>query len=135
MSTEVTGRLEFHSETGTEGGHWAVFDTRFFHRKGEPCFENVPDGTCWAYHPANQGWGHAGYEGLLILQDGDQLTIYEPDGETVEWSGVIDLIRHPLFTEDANGMWIRADQCGVERSRWAEWFFDERPCALRRDLS
>jgi hypothetical protein len=127
---EVTGRLEFHSETGTEGGYWAVFDTRFSHRQGEPCFTGARN--CWAYHPANPSGEHAGYEGLLVLRNGDELTIYEPDGEAVEWAGVIDLIQHPLFTEDANGMWIHADQRGVARSRWAEWFFDERPCALRR---
>lgn len=63
------------------------------------------------------------YEGLHILQDGDHLTIYHPNNNKEVWSGVINLKQHKLFSEDASGMWIHADQIGIERDVWAEYFF------------
>lgn len=64
------------------------------------------------------------YEGLHYLEDGDQLTIYHPDTKKEVWSGVINLKQYDLFTEDASGMWIHADQIGIERDVWAEYFFE-----------
>ena len=63
------------------------------------------------------------YEGLHLLKDGDHLTIYHPDNNNEVWSGVIALKQHPLFTEDASGLWIHADQIGMDREVWAEYFF------------
>ncbi len=63
------------------------------------------------------------YEGLHILQNGDQLTIYHPDNKKEVWSGLINLKQHGLFTEHASGFWIHADQKGIERDVWAEYFF------------
>ncbi|MFH1064484.1 MAG: hypothetical protein V1729_05365 [Candidatus Woesearchaeota archaeon] len=63
------------------------------------------------------------YEGLRILEEGDKLTIYHPDTGDEVWSGVIELKYHPLFTEDARGKWIHADQKGIDRDTWAEYFF------------
>lgn len=65
------------------------------------------------------------YEGLHILQNGDHLTIYHPDNNKEVWSGVINLKQHDLFTEHASGWWIHADQIGIERNVWAEYFFKE----------
>lgn len=71
------------------------------------------------------------YEGLHILKDGDQLTIYSKDDPNkIVWSGTIKLRQYPLFTEDAFGMWIHADQEGVDRKTWAKWFFEEYPAKL-----
>ena len=70
------------------------------------------------------------YEGLHILQRGDQLTIYQPDNKTEVWSGIINLKQHDLFTEHASGMWIHADQIGIERDAWAEYFFKGYPARL-----
>jgi hypothetical protein len=70
------------------------------------------------------------YEGLHILQDGDHLTIYHPGNNREVWSGVINLKQHDLFTEYASGMWIHADQIGIERDVWAEYFFKEYPAKL-----
>lgn len=71
-----------------------------------------------------------GYEGLHILQNGDHLTIYHPESNQEVWSGVINLKQYDLFTEHASGMWIHADQIGIEREVWAEYFFNEYPARL-----
>jgi hypothetical protein len=64
------------------------------------------------------------YEGLHILQDGDRLTIYHPGNNKEVWSGTINLKQHNLSTEHASGMWIHADQIGIERDVWAGYFFE-----------
>lgn len=71
------------------------------------------------------------YDGLHILADGDQLTIYNPQKrDEVVWSGLIELLRHPLFTETASEYWIHFDQKGIERDVWAKYFFEEYPARL-----
>ena len=62
---EIKGTLFLWSETGTEGGYWAIQDERFI----EP-----PTGD-WP-HPR---WS---YDGLKVLEDGDLLKIFNPDGTT-----------------------------------------------------
>lgn len=131
MSGEFAGRTEFYSETGTEGGYWAVQRYDGMHDRSA-----LVDGRCpWGDGdgcPVVRGWWHehASYEGLHVLRDGDRLTVFEADGETVRWSGEISLIRHSLFTEDARGLWIHADQAGVSRDEWAAMFFAELPCSV-----
>ncbi len=71
------------------------------------------------------------YEGLNILENGDHLTIYHPDDNREVWSGVINLKQHELFSEDASGMWIHADQIGIARDVWAEYFFKNYPAKLK----
>ena len=58
------------------------------------------------------------------------MLIYHPDSSEEVWSGVIDLKQHPLFTEDASGFWIHADQKGIEREVWSEYFFKGYPAKL-----
>lgn len=75
------------------------------------------------------------YEGLKILVDGDHLTIFDPeDLESVVWDGDIHFKQHPLFTEHASGMWIHADQIGIDREKWAQFFFQGYPAVLMRGL-
>lgn len=64
------------------------------------------------------------YEGLHILKDRDSLQIFAPDDPSrVVWQGVISLIQYDSFVEQVFGYWIHADQRGVPRETWAEWFF------------
>ena len=70
------------------------------------------------------------YEGLHILEEGDELTIYHPKSNQEVWSGTIDLKHYNVFTEHASGWWIHADQKGIERDTWAEYFFKEFPARL-----
>ncbi|OGG45395.1 hypothetical protein A2673_01240 [Candidatus Kaiserbacteria bacterium RIFCSPHIGHO2_01_FULL_50_13] len=98
----LKGILHFHAETGTEGGLWAFMDN-----------EKI------------------GYAGLHILKDRDVLTIYSKKGaDTRVWSGTIELLEYPVFTEHAFGFWIHSDQKNVERKTWAAWFFNHYPAEL-----
>lgn len=149
----------FHSETGTEGGHWAFQDSRYIRKnvpmpyckkcgkyldphtsktlravkavlvqeiqkgKGPP---ECPDGD--HERAIGDSWS---YKGLHILEDGDLLTIFSPeDPRQVVWSGTISLRWHRLFSEHASGLWIHADQEGIDRKTWATYFFKEYPAAL-----
>lgn len=138
----VWGLTHFHAETGTEGGYWAVQDARAMGER--------EDGS--------PKWSYAG---LHLLETGDHLTIYAPESMSespppdpeedavparegvrrwrpdlvwkprVLWEGEIKLIGYPLFTEDAFGLWIHADQVGVPREEWAAFFLREHICKLR----
>ena len=145
MSTDgrvLKGVLTFHSETGTEGGHWAFQDERFIKK-------NVPRGWCkkcgkWlrvkpgvALPQCSDGEhqediaDELSYEGLHILKDGDCLTIFAKDDSVrVVWEGTIKLHRFPPFAEHAFGLWIHDDQEGILREEWAQWFFKEYPAKL-----
>ena len=107
----LEGICFFWSETGTEGGYWAFQDKKHIH---------LPDKTNHLLK-----WDYAG---LWVLKDKDNLTIYEKSGANqIIWKGEIKLRQHPMFTESANGMWIHADQEGVDRKTWSQWFFNEYP--------
>ena len=45
---------------------------------------------------------------------------------SVAWQGYVRLRHYPALTEAALGMWIHADQRGVERDTWAAWFLQGR---------
>lgn len=145
---EIEGICAFHSETGTEGGYWAFQDSRCIEKNVgygwcKKCGKwlrnqttdtdivgDIPGGCKDGAHEEEIGdsWS---YEGLYILKDGDRLTIYSKDDPNeIVWSGTIKLRKYPPFTEDAFGMWIHADQEGVDRKIWAKWFFEEYPAAL-----
>lgn len=209
----MKGILVFHSETGTEGGHWAFQDERFmgipepdkysctrcgtYWDKAQTAEEPKPRFAYWidrdsrpnpkrflggymsfaepqdgptlidpatgdewpvsegpgefdqrwthirnetsrqCYDQGHEGWklihpqGSWSYEGLHVLNNGDELTVFAKDDPTrVVWSGTIDLHQHDLFTEDAGGLWIHADQIGMDRDTWSQMFFDELPAEL-----
>jgi hypothetical protein len=156
MNEPMRGVLCFHSETGTEGGYWAFQDGRHITTRVEtrcrrcgswwnPEIGEEPDGddpigdTGFVTRSCKKGEHDVGdvvvpswsYEGLNVLKDGDVLTIFDKaDPTTVVWSGTIEFKGHPLFTEEADGYWIHADQVGVLRDTWARWFFEEYPAEL-----
>lgn len=77
--------------------------------------------------------GRMSYEGLHILEDTDVLIIFSKERnkkKSVVWAGEIKLKQLGLFTDSAFGMWIHADQEGVERDIWARYFLDEHPALL-----
>jgi hypothetical protein len=160
MLRVVRGVCCFHSEIGTEGGYWAFQDNQFISKnvprpycrkcgkyldpqkyenlkvtKILPITQEVLDGKeppeCSnGQHEREIGdsWSR---EGLHILKDGDQLTIFSSNNPSqVVWSGIISLHQHPLFSEDASGLWIHADQEGIDRETWAMYFFKEYPAEL-----
>jgi 3-dehydroquinate dehydratase len=156
--TTVQGKLTFHSETGTEGGHWAIQDRRYI-KENVTRYSCTKCGIAWDSEKQTQqdvieyvknssssllegcrGCVHDfklsppelwSYEGLHVLKNGDFLKIYSKDNsKKTIWSGIILLHDHPLFTEHVNGMWMNTDQVGVNRDVWAKWFFEEYPAEL-----
>lgn len=155
----LSGVLTFHSETGTEGGYWAFQDEKFI-TKNTSRFSCKKCGLYWdktreteqdvlkkaerfggspdlkfcdaSAHEfvlaCSENWS---YEGLHILKDGDELTIFSKDCSSVVWSGKIELTTFSLFTEHVSGLWIHADQKDVPRHIWGMWFFEEYPAFLR----
>lgn len=87
-----------------------------------------PEKHSWQPAFPNGKWS---YEGLHILKDGDRLTVYSPKKlDEIVWSGDVSLKKFPVFSQDAFGLWIHADQVGVDRETWAKWFFEEYPAEL-----
>ena len=68
--------------------------------------------------------------GLHVLKNGDKLKIIHPDKDKVIWQGEIDLKSYPVFKESANGAWIHADQKGISREEWSQFFFDCYPAEI-----
>ena len=112
----LKGVVHLHSETGTEGGWWAFQDERFI-------------------YPPREDWPHESwsYDGLHYLENGDHLKIFDPEGN-IYWEGSIQLKMHPVFTEEANGFWIHADQAGIDRQFWARPFFKHYRAELIKGL-
>ena len=110
---ELEGILHFWSETGTEGGYWALQDQKFI----------LPPTKDWPH----ERWS---YDGLHVLEDGNLLTIFSKDHGGVVWSGIIKLKTYQVFTESSHGMWIHSDQEGIKREEWSKWFFEEYPAKL-----
>lgn len=105
------------------------FNYKFIHTGNErarDCYENGHKG--WKLINPNGTWS---YEGLHVLKDGDELTIYsKKNKEKVLWEGEISLKQHNLFTEHTSRLWIHADQKGINRETWANYFFKEYPAKL-----
>ena len=95
-----------------------------------PC---APGTHNWELFTPDGSWS---YDGLHLLQDGDHLTIFSKEREkkarSVVWEGVVDLLQFGLFTESASGLWIHADQKGISRETWSEWFFKHFPARLTK---
>ncbi len=116
MATEkvIRGPLHLYSETGTEGGWWAIQDEHFI----------TPPTEEWPHE-------HWSYDGLHYLRDGDHLKIFAPDG-SIYWEGEVKFKTYPVFTESVPvrdestgahlGLWIHADQEGIDRKFWATPF-------------
>ena len=97
------GFLEFYTEAETEGAIWVFWDERFINGKDEER-----------------------YKGFHILQDGDELTIYDKDKpEEVVWKGTVSLTPSTGLKESVFGWWIHNDQIGTERETWAMWLLTE----------
>ena len=115
----ISGTAFLFTETGTEGGYWAVQEN-----------------------------GKRGYEGLQILDDGDDLTVYAKDG-SVLWHGIIhqdtQMGRRPRQVivdgqiVDSNeweqqvvgGFWVHWVQAGMDPETWGKLFMGKKRCLLK----
>lgn len=128
--TEMQGYCFLFSETGTEGGSWAMQKDGF----------KDADGI------------HESYEGLEYLHEGDDFTVYAEDG-SVLWNGIIkydrttNLCNHCIFRNGkwveaptwqqqvVHNMWVHWLQAGVDPEQWSELFMGNKRCSLKREQS
>lgn len=126
---EMKGVCFLFSETGTEGGWWAMQEDGFADKDGS-----------WSY------------EGLRDIEEGDDFTVYADDG-SVLFHGIIhrdtetgaiprQLIRNGPRVSDGTrkqqvvgGMWVHWIQKGMDPDAWGALFIGEKRCLLRREES
>lgn len=72
------------------------------------------------------------YKGLHILENHDILKIKDPETSNEIWEGKIKLKKFGVFQEHAKGAWIHAEQKGIDRETWAEYFFNEYPATYKK---
>ena len=124
---EMQGICVLFSETGTEGGWWAMQQDGFVTEDG-----------------------HWRYEGLQCLEEGDDFTVFADDG-SVLWHGIIhrdsktgrtprQVIRKGKPVNDrtwkqqvVGGMWVHWIQKRMDPEAWGELFVGDKRCLLRRD--
>lgn len=89
-------------------------------------FETGTEGVLWVLEASRV----SGYEGLVVLQMGDEIEIYDPVGNPV-YRGVISP-EHNIKTMGrpsgvmqpvSNGRWVHWIQSGVDPDLWGSWFF------------
>lgn len=122
---EIKGVCFLHSETGTEGGWWAMQEDGY----------RTDD-------------GHWRYEGMNYLEEGDDFTVFAVDG-SVLWHGIIHqddktgavphrvirkvVIDHSWKQQVVGGMWVHWLQKGMDPEAWSELFIGEKRCIVRRE--
>lgn len=129
MIKEMKGVCFHFSETGTEGGWWAMQEDGF----------RSEDGAHWKY------------EGIRRLREGDVFTVYADDGEVL-WHGIIhqdtttglrprQAIRDGKLVNDrtwkqqvVGGFWVHWVQAGLDPEVWGELFVGDKRCTLKREF-
>jgi hypothetical protein len=127
MMKEIRGVCFLHSETGTDGGWWAVQEDGFVNEDG--------------------GWR---YEGMQYLEEGDDFTVFDDDGSVI-WHGVIlqdcktGAVPHRVIHKGkvvtdrswkqqvVGGMWVHWVEQRMDPEDWGELFFGEKRCVLKRE--
>lgn len=127
MIKEMKGVCLLFSETGTEGGWWAMQEDGFVSEDG-----------------------HWKYEGLQCLKEGDDFTVYSDNG-SVLFHGIIhqdtktgaiprQVIRKGKLVNDRTwkqqvvaGMWVHWVQRGMDPEVWGELFTGNKRCLVRRE--
>ena len=127
MMKEMRGVCFLFSETGTEGGWWAIQEDGFV-------TEGENEGEQWSY------------EGLHILGEGDDLTVYGDD-DSVLFHGIIHrdtktgavsrrngnaVTRISRKQQVVGGRWVHWIQKGVDPEAWGELLIGEKRCLVRR---
>lgn len=124
---EIKGVCFLYSETGTEGGWWAVQEDGF----------ETDD-------------GHWKYEGLECLKEKDDFTVYADDG-SILFHGIIrqdsktgaiprQVVRKGKLVNDTTwkqqvvgGFWVHWIQKGMDPEVWGELFVGYKRCLVKRE--
>lgn len=123
---EMKGVCFLFSETGTEGGWWAMQKDGFVEKDG-----------------------HWSYFGVEYLEEGDDFTVYADDGnvlfhDIIHKDSKTGAIPHPVVRKGkvvidrtwkqqvVGGMWVHWVQKGMDPEAWGELFVGEKRCLLRR---
>lgn len=127
-SNEYIGIAFLFSETGTEGGWWAMQEDGFLDE----------DGVHWKY------------EGIRELEEGDDLTVFANDG-SILWHGIIHkdektgmrchrVLRGGKWVVDRSwkqqvvgGFWVHWVQAGMDPEAWGRLFIGKNRCLLKRN--
>ena len=127
MKKKMKGVCFLFSETGTEGGWWAIQEDGF-----------VTEDGCWKY------------EGLQYLKEGDDFTVYAGNG-SVLFHGIIhqdsrtgaiphQVIRNGKLVSDptrkqqvVGGFWVHWIQKGIDPDVWNELFTGYKRCLVKRE--
>ena len=127
MMKEMKGVCFLFSETGTEGGWWAMQEDGFVSEAG-----------------------HWKYEGLQYLREGDDFAVYADD-DGMLFHGIIHqdaltgaiprqvirndkLANHPTWKQQAvGGMWVHWIQKGIDPEAWGQLFTGNKRCLVRRE--
>lgn len=126
MTKEMKGVSFLFSETGTEGGWWAMQEDGF------------------------DKDGHWSYEGLRYLEEGDDFTVYGNDGSVLfhdiihmdTKTGAVPrqvvrkgkLVPHKRWKQQVvGGLWVHWIQKGMDPEDWGKLFYPEKRCLLRRE--
>ena len=127
MTREMKGVCFLFSETGSEGGWWAMQEDGFVTEDG-----------------------HWKYEGLQYLREGDDFTVYADDGGVL-FHGIIHqdaltgaiprqvirndkLANHPTWKQQVvGGMWVHWIQKGIDPEVWGQLFTGNKRCLVRRE--
>lgn len=156
----LRGVLHFFLETGYEGSPYAFQDAAFItknttrftcsicHRywdksreTREALQERIPKSSADNYCAINEHdfqlaseetWS---YEGLHIIRPGDHLTIYNKEGNTVLWSGIVDIpdtANRAWTHEDTQRLTAWVESLGIDPKTWASWFVHDHPALLRK---
>ncbi len=122
MGIEMTGFAYLYSETGTKGGWWAM---------------------------QQDGFLDCDYQGLQLLEEGDDFTVFADDGKRLR-QGIVhqdtttgfmsrQVIHEGTLVNDRDwkqqvvgGMWVHWVQAGIDPEEWGGLFIGEKRCLLTR---
>ncbi len=94
----------------------------------EPFCETGTEGVVWSVHE----YGKTGYDGLIVLENGDKLTVYSEvrDG-AIEWQGRLDFGPEKL---EKIGNWTDVLRCTnhMDTKKWLELSYQNRPVVIIR---
>lgn len=135
-----TGRVLFHSETGTEGGWWAFETSDLHYRHGT---DDLVDGECpWGENHCPVSLGHyhlhARYEGLRVLKDGDGIAIIDeknPYLGAILREDSLQFSEMTVFEESVFCLWTHNHPIrpSIPVETWAFFFMNEFQAILQTD--